>query len=132
LNIVTTAEWLLAEGGSSINEKNKFGETVWSMLLPGLYRAGAAELSSLLQVMSLLGNAPLYFTSRLSSQHADIIKEGYQLRARLPGYLERQHAALITHCPLPAVLQPFVATYAKPSCADIWESADIWRRHRRG
>ena len=48
------------------------------------------------------------------------MKEGRQLRARLPSYLEQQQALVLEHCPLPAVLQPLVAAYADPSRDDIW------------
>jgi hypothetical protein len=40
----------------------------------------------------------------------------------LPAYLKKQHALVISHCPLPTVLQPLVAEYAAPTHEDMWNS----------
>jgi hypothetical protein len=71
--------------------------------------ADNAELSSSLRVMVLLADPPSSFLRHLKPQHSKIAVQGRQLRAQLPAYIEQQRAAVVTHCPLPAVLQPIVA-----------------------
>ena len=87
-----------------------------------LHGVDNAELLSLLKVMVLLGDAPPDFTAKLSAEHKRLVEEGQQLRARLPSYLEQQRALLLVHCPLPAVLQPLVVTYAEPTREDMWDT----------
>jgi hypothetical protein len=107
-----TVEWLLNEGGAEISDTCERGEiraTVWDFL--NLHVANDAELSSLLRVIVLLADPPSYFLGRFKPQHARIIAQGMQLRAQLPAYIEQHLAAVVAHCPLPAVLQPIVARY---------------------
>jgi hypothetical protein len=129
-------EWLLTEGGADILEVDKDGDDVWSTLKDKIelaefgYRKPADddELSSLLRVMSLLGDAPPEFNIDgngfnapfLKPHHAQIVALGQRLRARLPSYLEQQHALIAHHTPIPAVLQPLVAKYATPTPEDMW------------
>jgi hypothetical protein len=115
---VETCEWLLAEGGAAISAVNRRGDTVWSELR--LDRAGTGALSSLLKTMVLLSDAPADFIARLSPENAKLAARGHQLRAQLPTYLEHQRAAVITHCVLPAVLQPIISSYAAPTPEDMW------------
>jgi hypothetical protein len=82
----------------------------------------AAKLSSVLKVLTLIGDAPTELTGNFSGQHNEIIDEGRFLRAQLPAYLEQRHAMLASTCPLPTVLQHLVAAYAKPTRQDVWES----------
>jgi hypothetical protein len=70
--------------------------------------------------MVMLEDAPAAFVARLFLQHAVICKQGRQLRARLPPYLEQQRAAVVACWPLPAVLQSRVATYAVSTPENMW------------
>jgi hypothetical protein len=85
-----------------------------------LLRDENVELLSLLKVMVMLDDAPADFIAKLSPRSADICTRGRQLRAQLPSYLEQQRAAVAAHCPLPAVLQSLVATYAATTLDDMW------------
>ena len=111
-------QWLLEMDGASISDSNDDGETAWSML--SVVGADAAELSSLLKVMVMLAVAPANFVARLSPQHAKLATRGQHFRAQLPAYLEQQRASIISHCPLPAALQPLVAAYAATTPEDMW------------
>jgi hypothetical protein len=62
--------------------------------------------------MVMLDEALSAFIAKLSLEHAELCTRGRTLRRQLPSYLERQRAAVVTHCPLPAVLQSVVAAYA--------------------
>jgi hypothetical protein len=82
------------------------------------------ELSSLLRVMVMLEDAPESFTtaglSLYNARFAEIAMQGRQLRAQLPSHLEQQQAAVVTDCPLPAVLQRLVVDYAVTTPEDMW------------
>jgi hypothetical protein len=121
---IAAMEYLLEEQGTSMTESDNFGDTVWSGInLLGIHcrRDGSAvELSSLLKVMVMLEDAPADITAKLSLHDADLCTRGHQLRAKLPSYLEQQRAAVVTHCPLPAVLRSVVATYAATTPEDMW------------
>jgi hypothetical protein len=108
-------QWLLEEGGSSITETATHGLfTAWNLLT--IEGANAKRLSSLLKVMVLLGDAPTDFIARLGSQHTKIITRGRQLRAQL----DQQQALIVSHCPLPSVLQTIVIAFATTSQKDMW------------
>jgi hypothetical protein len=112
-------QYLLEERGALVSEKDRFGRPVWD----SIYSRGndsSGELSSLLKVMVMLEDAPFDYIAypRLSPQHADT--RGRQLRAQLPSYLVQQRAAVVAHCPLPAVLQSIVAAYAATTPEDMW------------
>jgi hypothetical protein len=86
------------------------------------------EISTFLKVITLICDAPAIITAgfytanlnlRLPPQDAELAEEGRHLRARLPAYLEQQSVSITTHCPLPAVLQKIVATYAEPRQAQM-------------
>jgi hypothetical protein len=113
-------QYLLEERGVSISETNNAGDTVWANIR--WQGNDGADLSSLLKVMVMLEDAPADFIATLSpySMHADICTRGRQLRAQLPSYLEQQQATLVAHCPLPAVLQSVVTTYAVITPEDMW------------
>jgi hypothetical protein len=70
--------------------------------------------------MVLLDDAPSHFMGKLSPQHAELCTWGRKLRAKLPGYLERQRALVVERCPLPVVLQLLVTEYAAPTSEDMW------------
>jgi hypothetical protein len=112
-------QYLLEEQGASLTETKKHGGTVWSnMRVQG--KKNAAELLSLLKVMVMLDGAPADFIARLSPKHAEICTQGRQFRAQLPSYLVQQRAAVVAHCPLPAVLQSLVTAYAVTTPEDMW------------
>jgi hypothetical protein len=112
-------QYLLEEQGASMSEIDDRGRTVWSEL-SFHRRNGSAELSSLLKVMVMLEDAPASFIAKLSPQHAELWTRGLQLRPQLPFYLEQQRAAVVVHCPLPAVLQSVVAAYTATTPEDMW------------
>jgi hypothetical protein len=83
-------QYLLDEQGPLVTERYHFGRTVWGEL--GNHCRGAestAELSSLLMVMVMLGDAPANLIADLGQQHTDTHTQGRQLRAQLPSYLEQ-------------------------------------------
>jgi hypothetical protein len=84
---VTTAQWLLEEGGASIEETTTAGHMVWSVLLE-LRDVDADALPSLLKVMVLFADAPPDFAAKLSPVHAELATRGRQLLVQLPSYLE--------------------------------------------
>jgi hypothetical protein len=112
----------LAEGSASVDDycDTPHGRrfTLWNLLK--LEDAVDTELTSLLQQMVLLADAPADFIILLSSQEAELCERGRQLRIRLPAYREQRRAFIVAHCPLPAVLRPLVAEYAAPTSEDIW------------
>jgi hypothetical protein len=118
------AQWLLEEGGASISDRHVSGETVWERFeidLPGDWIIDVdADRSSLLKVMVMLADAPDFFIADVLLQDAKICKRGKQFRAQLPSYLEQQQAAVVTHCPLPGVLQSIVVAYATTTPEDMW------------
>jgi hypothetical protein len=132
----TMLQWLLEEGGSSITENyvnNILGSplNLWCLLtirggwsFHRICYTDVFELSSLLKVMVMLEDAPEPFmTAGLSlytARFAEIAMRGQQLRAQLPSYLEQQWAMVVTHYPLPGVLQPLVAAYAATTPEDMW------------
>jgi hypothetical protein len=84
---------------------------------------GGTRLLSLLKVMVFLDDSPHGFVvglSPMSLQHAKIVRQGQQIRALRPAYLEHQRASISNHSPLPTVLQSIVATYAEPTLEDMW------------
>ena len=103
----TLAKWLLLKGGASMNDVNRYGETVWHALGWRTYTPEAEdELSSMLCVMVLLGDAPSNYTARLPPQLIEIFVRGKLFRTQLPGYLKQQRNLIVAHCPLPTVLLP--------------------------
>jgi hypothetical protein len=72
--------------------------------------------------MVMLEDVPTYFITnpKLSMHGAEICTRGRHLRAQLPFYLEQQRAAVGAQCPLPAVLQSLVASYATITPEDMW------------
>jgi hypothetical protein len=116
----TAVQYLLEEHGASMTETDNAGFTIWVYLSCVDQATRAADLSSLLKVMVMLEDAPPFFIAKLLPQHADICKRGRQLRGKLPSYLEQQRAAIVAHCPLPAVLQSVVAVYAVTTPEDMW------------
>jgi hypothetical protein len=120
--------WLLIEGGAKMTESSKCGDTAWSLLkLEGRRRADDNQLSSLLQAMFLLGDAPLNFIAKLSPQHAEICIRGGQLWKQLPAYLEQQRTSVVGHCSQPVVLQSLVVAYALLTSDDTWtQRLRIW------
>jgi ankyrin repeat protein len=111
-------QYLLEEHGAPMIESDNF-PTAWTFLRHNP-RKRSAELSSLLKVMVMLGDAPADYIVKLSPRHAKLCTRGRRLRARLPSYLEQQWATVVAHCPLPAVLQSVVAAYAAPTSEDMW------------
>jgi hypothetical protein len=103
---------------------------VWHYIrfLGRLHRGQRPEESSLIKAMTLLCDAPVPIVNgRIElvphdNHDVQLVEKGKQLRAALHAYLEQRSASLIIHCPLPAVLQQVIATYAEPTRADVWES----------
>jgi hypothetical protein len=110
--------WLLAEGGASLHTQRYRGNTLWNYLK--LDNADDAKLTSLLQTMVILADAPPKFIAKLSQQQVDLCMRGRELRTQLPAYVEQLRASIIAHCPLPEVLHPVVAEYAAPTSVDMW------------
>jgi hypothetical protein len=110
--------WFLEDGGASVNEVDRHGNTVWNALK--LEGAEDVKLTSLFQVMMLLGEPNVELVEKLSPQHSGLVMQSRHLRAKLPAYLEQQQASVVEHCPLPMVLQPLVAAYAVPMSEDVW------------
>jgi hypothetical protein len=111
--------WLLAEGFASVGDTlGPQRHTLWNLLK--LEGAVDTELTSLLQQMVLLADAPADFIAKLSSQQAELWEWDRHLWTRLPAYQEQQRTLIVAHCPLPPVLRPLVAEYAAPTSEDIW------------
>jgi hypothetical protein len=81
---------------------------------------GCVLYSLLVMILTVLGAPPSYTVTY--DRHRELIREGKQMHARLPAFLEQWGTLLTTHCPLPTVLHPLIAAYAEPTHADIWES----------
>jgi hypothetical protein len=102
--------------------------TIWDLLqfaltkrhYQGLREVDVTQFSMLLKVMVMLDDAPELFISSLTSQDAELCARGRLLRAQLPPYLEQQRGSVISHCPLPTVLQNLVAIYAATTPEDMW------------
>jgi hypothetical protein len=108
--IIPFFKWMLTEGGALITNvilldgEGFDSNTVWDRILmssdPPFEDSG--ELSSLLNVMVLLDDAPADFVAVMSPQNAEIVTQGREIRALRPSYLEQQHAlissTIITCC----------------------------------
>jgi hypothetical protein len=81
--------------------------------------ADDVEFTSLLKVicMVLLDEAP---SDIISPQHVEIAIRGRKIRALRPLYMEQQQESIDLHCPVPAVLQSIVTTFAEPTSEDVW------------
>jgi hypothetical protein len=84
-----------------------------------LVESGATRMTFLVKIIALL-DAPESLTIQYF-RHKELISKGRLLRARLPVHLEQRHVLLVTHCPLPTVLQEVVAAYADLTYADVWK-----------
>jgi hypothetical protein len=132
-------EWLinLTEGGADALEVDMCNNSIWNKLRDFIYYTkfnavarADADLSSLLRVMSLLSGADPTFRMEgdgtkhpfLKPHDALIVTQGQRLRAQLPAYLEQQHALIAHHAPLPAVLQPLIGAYARPTRDEMWST----------
>jgi ankyrin repeat protein len=116
-------QYLLEKQGALITERDDEGLYAWKQLPRNILRYrrnGTAELSSLIKVMVMLEDAPMFMMNRLSPHDAELCTRGRELRAQLPTYLEQQRAAVVTHCPVPSVLQSVVAAYAVTTPEDMW------------
>jgi hypothetical protein len=122
-NDIKTMQRMLADGSAHITDLPCLEQTVWRLCSQRSWHYEAAVLSSLLKVITVLGDVPSdsWFKDKFRASDIRIITEGQKLRARLPSFLEQQRARLVAHCPLPAVLQKLVVDYALPTCDDIWE-----------
>jgi hypothetical protein len=115
------AQWLIEEGAL-------IPVTIWRC--SNHERADAAELSSLLKVLTLLPMSPDQdrdlpaFVANLSPQHAELCTRGRQLRDRLSAYLEQQRTSICTHLPL--VLESIVAAYALSTPEELWSDGLQW------
>jgi hypothetical protein len=111
--------WLLVEGGASVDDMHgPQSQTLWNVLK--LEDAVDADLTSLLQTMVLLSDAPPDFIAKLSPHRADLCLRGRRLRTQLPAYRVQQRTSIVTECPLPEVLQSIVTAYAAPTSEDMW------------
>jgi hypothetical protein len=119
---------MLVEGGGCIDDIRRGDLTSWGMLHAGIGQrrdrgieeTDAAEFSLLLKLMVMIGDAPQYFITVLTPLHAEICARVRKLRAQLPSYLKQQRASVVSHCPMPTVLQNIVAGYAATTVADMW------------
>jgi hypothetical protein len=103
----STMRYLLEEAGASMEDVNKGGHKVWSLLilhLENVARGYEVEtdplaLPGLLRVLVLRG-APLpALVALLSPEPARLVQEGAQLRARLPAYIAHRRTYLDLRCP---------------------------------
>jgi hypothetical protein len=140
----STVQWLLEEGGANITDVTmELNEllgvlelrSVWDSLLENpilCYSVPTAEpeLTSLLKVMVLFGDAPPNFVTKLLGHDADVVFRivfpGQRIRALRPSYLGQQRASVDAHCPLPAVLLAIVTAYAEPTAEDMWTDWIHW------
>jgi hypothetical protein len=118
-------QYLLEEQGASMTALDNSGRNVWHYFPRSdchFQTTNPTELSSLLKIMVLLEDAPADFIAELSPQHAELCTRGRLLRAQLPSHLEQQRAAVVTNCPLPAVLQSLIVAYAitTPGPEEMW------------
>jgi hypothetical protein len=102
-----------------MSESDHYGGTVWGKMYV-LSDDESVELLSLLKFMVMVEVAPAEFIMRLSPRGTEICTRGWQLRSQLPSYREQQQAAVVTHCPLPVVLQSLVTEYAATTLEDMW------------
>jgi hypothetical protein len=117
--------YLLEDQGVSVRETDNRGRTVWNVLQPRCRDSSDTEVSALLKVIVMLGDAPADFFNGIFPSQAEICTRGRQFRAQLPSYLEQQRAVVVAHCPLPGVLQrcklqSLVAEYAATTPEDMW------------
>jgi hypothetical protein len=73
----------------------------------------------------MLADPPPAFLAKLSSLHAGLATRGQLFRMNLPTHLEWQRVEVVTHCPLPAVLQAVVQGYAETTPEDMWENTFV-------
>jgi ankyrin repeat protein len=137
----STVQWLLEEGGANITDISANmsdmtlseppdelePKSVWDSVADNLWLCpDESELTSLLKVMVLLGDAPTNFIYKLPLEYAVIIVRGTPIRALRPLYREQQQASVDAHCPLPAVLLAIVTAYAEPTIEDMWTDWICW------
>lgn len=79
----------------------------------------------------MLEDAPDDIIAKLSPQDADICTQGRLLRAQQPSYLERERAAIVAHCILPAMLHSLVGAYAVMTPEDMWWMGYVCERPER-
>jgi hypothetical protein len=122
---LSTVQWLLEFGGSSITETNDQGKTVWDLLKKRLIERPswlrfASPPTALLRVMLLQGDPPPELAAKLSPAMVKMVAEGPILRARIPAYLVQRHALLNAYCPLIAPLRALVQGYQEPNTEELW------------
>jgi hypothetical protein len=96
---------LLETGAATVTDTDVNGATVWELL--SFERVDAVqglELSSLIDVMLTLGNAPPAFVAKFGSYFSQLHVAETNRRIRVQ---------ILEHCPLPAVLQSIVTTYTE-------------------
>jgi hypothetical protein len=127
----STMWYLLEEAGASMEDVNKGGHNVWSLLIVHLenvargYEVEILALTGLLRVLVLRG-APLpALVALLSPEPTRVVQEGAQLRARLPAYLAHRRAYLDLRCPrisvLPGLLRALIYGFEGPATTEeLW------------
>jgi hypothetical protein len=87
------------------------------------WRAGAAEVDTLLKVLVLRQDPPPEMEAHLSRKGLEIMHTGARIRAQLPAYRARRLALLGVHCPLLPPLLALVSGYAEPTTtSDFWHN----------
>jgi hypothetical protein len=111
------AKYLLLETETSIGDTVE-DFRVWHAFNPRV--ANEAEMTSLLKPMVMLDNAPPKFVDQLTRADREIVTRGRFFRAQILSFLKEQRALVVSHCTLPDVLRPLIATYAATTPEDMW------------
>jgi hypothetical protein len=133
---LATVQYLLEYGGADIGDTDNHGKPIWELLAEYLAEAGrdsnynedddepyvsdATAVTSFPQTMVLRGTTPAELTTRLSPEHAQVVRDGARLKARLPAYLARRWALLDVNCLLIPPLRALVHGYEEPTTDDLW------------
>jgi hypothetical protein len=119
----------LLKHGAIMTDTTSAGLTVWDVLeskgllhlRPMQSSCTTIALRSILRTLALRGAPPNELVACLTPEVGQLVREGAQLRARLPEYFAQRRVLLDAHCPLIAPLQTLVLGYEIPITDDeIW------------